>query len=856
MKTFKLKFDKAKSQQKGFALISVLLILLVLTITVTAFLANMRIERIAARNILNITQAQLAAEAGLTEALIKLTDGLTNYHYVTVDEIDASNTNYHKPYLLRFQYGTTNIVATNYMYTAFGNETNIIQIADGIVRNVGYTSLFSEGNTNVVGRYGYWIDEANSKQNVFVAKGKPREYLTNLNELPLLTREGTPFSSSDLANAAANNTTSLLLTPQTLNQVVPNLNPKADDFDYTFRSPTALLTPEGHPRLNLNRLKVYIDGGDFDEGNGTIVNYPGLYTQQGSSSERVQLINQLLNIDNNYPPDAKNPWGYGSLQIIRKLYSISEARQTVANLIDYIDADIIPTTDGNPGPAPKGGNYALQEVQNFNPSDWILPTPEEKATFLGVEARVQNNLIQGHPYITYVGIGFIFNPAGGGNQINSTRIIGTLGVANPWSTEIPPWGSGSANGYYPEIQVIIDGTVNGGTRGAEPQVPDSNTGYFMNAWLAQRAGGATKVNGELSAHSFAAIPRQWGDHLDYGNGYYNFLPNKQTFTINDFGTKLEVCRLIEVVDGQRFLVQELSDLKDKKTRELKPSNYSVSGGIIKYPYQQKDWHYEGDPRMNFLVDNWKVEETSGGANGPYSAASGIDVYNTPSNGQKDGAQDMSVNTLWWNDKIIHHFPTYEQGYRPSPDIGKSAMQSLAELGFLHTGRPWQTLKLYADKNKQDWRILQYVDLGLTEHQLNELNQIEIDGKININSKKISTLRSVFTGIENVSQAQANFYADELVGNSFYPIFNIGEILSIPSMKNSKNYDFEKEDFIGRFVNSLTTASQAFTVYVVGENRFKNRTLAKSLLKAEVELSLKESNGKLILTPTIIRKSFL
>ena len=73
---------KYSTSQKGFALISVLLILLVLTITITAFLANMRIERLAARNILNSIQAQTVAEAGLTEAMIKLTQGLTNYHYV------------------------------------------------------------------------------------------------------------------------------------------------------------------------------------------------------------------------------------------------------------------------------------------------------------------------------------------------------------------------------------------------------------------------------------------------------------------------------------------------------------------------------------------------------------------------------------------------------------------------------------------------------------------------------------------------------------------------------------------------------------------------------------------------------
>jgi hypothetical protein len=62
-----------RSREKASALVITLLLVTVLSIVVVAFLQSMRIERLTARSVLNTYRAQLAAEAGIEEAMEKLT---------------------------------------------------------------------------------------------------------------------------------------------------------------------------------------------------------------------------------------------------------------------------------------------------------------------------------------------------------------------------------------------------------------------------------------------------------------------------------------------------------------------------------------------------------------------------------------------------------------------------------------------------------------------------------------------------------------------------------------------------------------------------------------------------------------
>jgi len=61
-----------RSGDTSSALVSVLLVLMVMTVAVTAFLTNMRIERIASRAYLNTVKSQLVARSGLADAMHRL----------------------------------------------------------------------------------------------------------------------------------------------------------------------------------------------------------------------------------------------------------------------------------------------------------------------------------------------------------------------------------------------------------------------------------------------------------------------------------------------------------------------------------------------------------------------------------------------------------------------------------------------------------------------------------------------------------------------------------------------------------------------------------------------------------------
>lgn len=74
--------------KNGFAIISTLLVLTVLTIMVVAFLQSMRIERLTARSYLNKTRADLAADAARDNAIIRLKNLITQnpYHAIGYEE--------------------------------------------------------------------------------------------------------------------------------------------------------------------------------------------------------------------------------------------------------------------------------------------------------------------------------------------------------------------------------------------------------------------------------------------------------------------------------------------------------------------------------------------------------------------------------------------------------------------------------------------------------------------------------------------------------------------------------------------------------------------------------------------------
>ncbi|MDD5199671.1 MAG: hypothetical protein PHC88_07685 [Terrimicrobiaceae bacterium] len=912
---------------RGSALISTLLVIVVLTIVAVAFLQSMTMERQAARGYLNRYLAESAARAGLADAMRRLENGAgdSQFHFVVATE--NPDTIDERLALLTLNPGKTTVrkeIALASVPGEAGASTNSFkldltpQATKRTQRTVAWRPL-NDAKGREVARYGFWVDAAGSKQDArmhsgiknphtHTESGSKRDALQTLAEVPLVASDGTVFSPGQSTPLRAYQYFTdakdriPLLTAASINQVaVPS--PGASERDFTIDVPAALLTPEGKPRLNLQRLKCYIDGDPFEEpgeefdGDGKpipieSVAYPGLPVDQGPTKPRFELVKQLLNEDGTHPPETKNPWGYGNLEIVTRILPATDAngthtqaRQFVANLLDYIDSDIIPTSDGDPGPAPSSGSVSGQ-----HPSleDFVLPAQPAPPTVLGVEARLDpGGGIRGHPYITYVGQGFIFNSA-------STRVLGWTGMAYPWSATAK-MGSGSSTYYQVEMQVGLAGSASGGRgprvmseRSSDPQ------GYFLHGWLAQESNfrGEYRTR-EFAPRSYILFPRGWsGSQLDMANGYFS-CGNPMAVTFTNLASKIEVLRLIykdPVRQNQRCLVQDLGALSalPRQPRNFTPSTALVKLGQPGYS-AFSDWHYLGDPRLNFQKPDsthaeWVLASTILPATSSDTGAKGVlpagnaDIYHTPLNNRKDPLQGMDVMTNKWlfnQTGLINHFPAAIDptksniGYRPSPSGGKDAqfygeapapaMLSCAELGFIHAGAPWQTLTLFNDPERfkdsdldhADWLLLDYIDIGTPPRHLNAAGQREVYGQINGNTGNRTTLRALLQDVGDVASPAR--VIDQVLASARRPFVEPAAIFSEPGFKNDLANDSDRERFVGQMYPALTAHSQKFTVYSAGEARDNGRTLSHVTLAADVELRYeKQADGTQQLKPRVLR----
>jgi hypothetical protein len=111
---FRIQNSKFKIQ-KASSLITALLVLVVLSTIVVAFMQSMSIERSVARSLKNTYIAEIAANAGLEQFVSEL-GVATNFHHAIGTEL-ISGTNRGSVLLVK-QPGSTNVVSTNRLYSA------------------------------------------------------------------------------------------------------------------------------------------------------------------------------------------------------------------------------------------------------------------------------------------------------------------------------------------------------------------------------------------------------------------------------------------------------------------------------------------------------------------------------------------------------------------------------------------------------------------------------------------------------------------------------------------------------------------------------------------------------------------
>jgi hypothetical protein len=277
-----------------------------------------------------------------------------------------------------------------------------------------------------------------------------------------------------------------------------------------------------------------------------------------------------------------------------------------------------------------------------------------------------------------------------------------------------------------------------------------------------------------------------------------------------------------------------------------PAPFGGSAANLQHPYTQRDWHHIGDPRLNYQTNSWVLQRASGPVPGPVSTlpAGQNTVYTSPTNLTKDAQQGLANTHLWWQTtSATNHFPTFAQGYRPSLPSGQPAMLSYKEFGFISAGRPWQTLRLFPQSGETnseyaDWRIMDYVDLGVVPRTTNSLGSIEIQGQININTLKQPTLAALLGNLSSPTNSAE--MAANILDAAKAPMFRPSDLFSLtsatnPVVTNEHSLDFRKEELYGHIAPALTTLSSQFVVYALGQNLVDGNVRGTALLQAKIQL---------------------
>jgi hypothetical protein len=193
----------------------------------------------------------------------------------------------------------------------------------------------------------------------------------------------------------------------------------------------------------------------------------------------------------------------------------------------------------------------------------------------------------------------------------------------------------------------------------------------------------------------------------------------------------------------------------------------------------------------------------------------------------NGSKDSSENGV-----VLNHSTFYHK---------EAPLQSLGELGYIHTGIPWRTLRMqprstHASETDAipDWALWDIFKLGPDDYK----TITPVTGRININQRLIHAssdpaplrLASIFAllGDINGSSFIANNHTGSLSASmtmgapnftqtgTFGPAPLAGAILEVPAVTNNATTDAGAEH-IARLIAPLVTArTRQFTVYSVGQ----------------------------------------
>jgi hypothetical protein len=831
-----MKTPAAIRRESGVALVTTVIVVAMLAVVAVALMQSTTIDRLSSRTSSNYFQAQLAAQAGLAEAMAAIAANSANFSYVTGAEPQGGG---NTRTFIRPVDGSSGVWRFNgspvYLDSGIGgDEARFIITGDretpGVLRTAAWKTIERENpRPNETVRYAFFADEAGSKQNLgWWGGGAARGVATNLADLTLQLPDLSGESVAPFPASAAQSLSSLrtyspttfrfgnLLIPSlkanlelpsvaTLNVASPaELAGRINGYFFALSSPSGASTPSGGVKLNIAALAQYVDG---------------LSADQGEDSPRAQLVNQLLTPN---APESAN-WGGGDLAWLATSgnYTEAEQKQIVANLVDYLDEDLIPTTDSTDTP-----------------------------TYLGVESKVTaGGSIKGHPYITTFGAGCVFNrkprdPNRG--FVNSSRVLFFFTMANPWgeTIQIDGWFPGSP--YTPEIEVEVSGTALNGNLGS-----DARDYFSSEITNAPPVNPITLINGGA-----AVFPGEVGGRVHFAS-MKSFQPdNRQppNLAFNNLQYSVKKLKLKFTDDSGREGYVQI--LPAGKTISALPATMLAGGhppDAIKFIFtepssaEQQQWYLQGDPRANFRSSSWVSLPSSTATPVPVPDGD-IDPFASADTAKFDGEQGIPRAYDWYSSGTTNHFArSVEPG-----------MSSIGEFGYLWTGKPWQTLNLTRtdSPSTEDWNLLDYVSAGRSAGGVvvstlplgligpeSEPASLVAQGGFNINTRKTATLSAVLQGAPDLSADAAASIAQLPPTGLASPYGQIAEWTEKAGSLFAAGADtkFKREAAQRAMANIAVAQSRVFTIYTAGEYQ-QGTTRSRAYLEADVFLDVDPSSG--------------
>lgn len=817
------------ADQSGVALITTVIVVAVLAVVAVAFMQSTTLDRASARAGVNYFRAQLAAEAGLAAGMAQMAQAITQgrsgqqqWNYVSgqlavqdsavnaeastvafIAQVNPANGTLSTPTLL--------------VSTPSGGSTSSVTVPVAVGQEepeypAGWVFVSTTNTAGVVSdaRYAFWVSDDTTKLNQRVhGLNSARALGVDPGNIPLLLRDmptesagSSRLQSSTLASLASSapvsglrwwngqnmlRRDSLALTPPTLRLVAADSGTTAPsqslENDIAPESLSLPVAPNGRPKVNLTRLKAYLDS---------------LPKSQEAGNLRFQAITGILDSG---ATDLHARWGGGDLSFLVNpsfmggKYTAQEARQLVANLFDAIDEDFIPTIDDRNNP-----------------------------TVFGTEMRLVNGQLQGHPVLVYAGTGhFAGTPNPAGNSRIRTHL--GLGFVNPWPSPSEAWSR-----YSVEMNVTPSDP-------AFPTLTTANAEQRLSSPPGLTGGAFPARSGFLFPCGSAFAPH----YSAFVDAPFNQQVVGLTFQINTADLiyrSTEGDFLVARLPGSPVLPANPSAV---------PAGGDGINRTVWQPNRQSYWLRSDFRLPPTAGNWTTLANGAGGASSGIIPGPSAAINYMASADQGDGAQGLlgrinanmtSMDPAQWyrSASITNHLGMDGSLLFTN---GATRIRSSGFLGFLSVGKPWQTVTLHAQNannppGREDWKLLDFVYSG---DQINATNEVLFadmgagsafgpggaragqpglfspDGAINVHSPNRNTWRALLSGLV----ADSNSQAEELAASApARASTNTFDFLRNVNLDSAATNDFARERPLRFIADSLTSRSRNFTIYAVGE----------------------------------------